>query len=50
MQNPVKDRIVKLREEIAQLSEADHLYSQGGKKLHGAAGITHVGFNECKKS
>jgi hypothetical protein len=38
MQNPVKDRIVKLREEIAQLSEADHLYSQGGKKLHGAAG------------
>jgi hypothetical protein len=38
VQNPVKERIAKLREEIAQLSEADRLYSQGGKKLHGAAG------------
>jgi hypothetical protein len=31
MQNPVKERIAKLREEIAQLTEADRLYSQGGK-------------------
>jgi len=39
MQNPVKERIVKLREEIAQISEANRLYSQGGKKKpHGAAG------------
>ena len=38
MQNPVKERIAKLREEIAQISEADRLYSQGSKKLHGAAG------------
>ena len=37
-QNPVKERIAKLREEIAQISEADRLYSQGGKKLQGAAG------------
>jgi hypothetical protein len=26
MQNPVKERIVKLREEIAQISEANRLY------------------------
>jgi hypothetical protein len=39
MQNPVKERIVKLREEIAQLSEANRLYLHGGKKKpHGAAG------------
>jgi hypothetical protein len=38
MQNPVKERIVKLREEIAQISEANRVYSHGGKKLHGAAG------------
>jgi hypothetical protein len=37
MQNPVKERIAKLREEIAQLSEANRLYTNGGKKLHGAA-------------
>ena len=37
MQNPVKERIVKLREEIAQISEANRLYLRGGKKLHGAA-------------
>ena len=29
MQNPIKERIAKLREEIAH----------GGKKLHGAAGV-----------
>jgi hypothetical protein len=38
MQNPVKERIAKLREEMVQRSEADRLYSQGGKKLHGTAG------------
>jgi hypothetical protein len=38
MQNPVKDRIVKLREEIAHISEANRVYLRGGKKLHGAAG------------
>jgi len=32
MQNPVKERIVKLRDEIAQISEANRLYLQGGKK------------------
>jgi hypothetical protein len=31
MQNPVKERIVKLREEIAQISEANRLYLQCGK-------------------
>jgi hypothetical protein len=29
---------VKLREEIAQISEANRLFLRGGKKLHGAAG------------
>jgi hypothetical protein len=39
MQNPVKERIVKLREEIAQISEANRLYLHGSKKKpHGAAG------------
>jgi hypothetical protein len=39
MQNPVKERIVKLREEIAQISETNRLYSHGGKKkIPGAAG------------
>jgi hypothetical protein len=39
MQNPVKERIAKLRDEIAQLSEANRLYLQGGKKKpHGAVG------------
>jgi hypothetical protein len=39
MQNPVKERIVKLREEIAQISEANRQYLHGGKKkLSGAAG------------
>jgi hypothetical protein len=38
MQNPVKDRIVKLREEIAEISEANRLNIQGGKKIAGAAG------------
>jgi hypothetical protein len=38
MQNPVKERIVKLREEIAQISEANRQYMQGGKKVPGSAG------------
>jgi hypothetical protein len=36
MQNLVKDRIVKLREEIAEISEANRLYVEGGKKIPGA--------------
>jgi hypothetical protein len=39
MQNPVKERIAKLRNEIVQLSEANRLYVRGGKKkIAGAAG------------
>jgi hypothetical protein len=38
MQTPVKERIGKLREEIAQISEANRLYVQGSKKLPSAAG------------
>jgi hypothetical protein len=38
MQNPVKGRIAKLRDEIAQITEADRQYSQGGKRLQDAAG------------
>jgi hypothetical protein len=39
MQDPIKERIVKLREEIAQISEANHLYLHGAKKkIPGAAG------------
>jgi hypothetical protein len=39
MQNPVKERIVKLRDEIAQISEANRLYLHGGKpQPHGAVG------------
>ena len=38
MQNPIKERIVKLREEIAQISEANKQYVQGGKKMPSAAG------------
>jgi len=37
MQNPVKERIAKLLEEIAQISEASRLYSQGRNRLPGAA-------------
>jgi hypothetical protein len=40
MPNPVKERIVKLREEIAQISEANQLYLRSGKKkLHGLSPI-----------
>jgi hypothetical protein len=38
MQNPVKERIARLREEIAQISEANRLYMGGSKQVHGAAG------------
>ncbi len=38
MQNPVKDRIVKLREEIAQIREANRLYLNARKKPHDAEG------------
>ena len=36
MQNPVKERVVKLRDEIVQISEANKQYVQGGKKIPGA--------------
>lgn len=38
MQNPIKDRIARLREEIAQISGENRQYMQGGKKMPGAAG------------
>jgi hypothetical protein len=37
MQEPVKERIEKLREEIAKIREANRLYLQSGKKPPGAA-------------
>jgi hypothetical protein len=37
MQQPVKERIAKLREEIAQIGEANRLFLQGGNKKPGAA-------------
>jgi hypothetical protein len=37
MQRPVKERIRKLREEIAEIREANRLYLQGGKKMPGGA-------------
>jgi hypothetical protein len=41
MQNPVKERIVKLREEIAQISEANRLYLHGGKKKMSSTTVDH---------
>jgi hypothetical protein len=38
MQNPVKERIAKLRDEIAQIGEENRLYLKVRKKPHGAAG------------
>jgi hypothetical protein len=38
MLEPVKERIAKLREEIAQISEANRLYVQGSKKIPSTAG------------
>ena len=37
MQQPVKERIAKLREEIAQINEANRQCLQGGKKMPGSA-------------
>jgi hypothetical protein len=36
MQNPIEERIVKLRKEIAEISEANRLYMLGSKKMPGA--------------
>jgi hypothetical protein len=33
---PIRKRIAKLREEIAQINEANHEYLRGGKKPPGA--------------
>jgi hypothetical protein len=41
MQNPVKERIAKLRDEIAQISEANRLYMLDGKNIPGAAASDH---------
>jgi hypothetical protein len=38
MQSPVKERIVKLRDEVAQISEANRLYQKSGKKMPGSVG------------
>ena len=38
MQNPVKKRIAKLRDEVAQIKEANCLYLQSGRNKLGAAG------------
>jgi len=38
MQNSVKERIAKLRGEIAEISEANRLYLRSGKNKPGAAG------------
>jgi hypothetical protein len=35
MQEPVKERVAKLREEISQIKEANHEYVQGGRKMPG---------------
>jgi len=37
MQTSVKERIGKLREEIAEISEANRLYLKGGKRMLGGA-------------
>jgi hypothetical protein len=37
MQQSVKERVGKLREEIAEISEANRQYLQGGKKMIGAS-------------
>jgi hypothetical protein len=38
MQNPVRERIAKLRDEIAQISEANRLYLKGGRRIYGSVG------------
>jgi hypothetical protein len=49
MQNPVKERIVKLREEIAQIimKRTDCICGVAQKRYRGAAGIMNVAFNDC---
>ena len=37
MQEPVKERILKLREEIAEISEASRVYLQGSRRMPDAA-------------
>ena len=37
MQQPVRERIGRLREEIAQIREVNRLYLQGGKTIPGGA-------------
>lgn len=37
MQQPIRERISRLRSEIAQISEANRLYLLGGKRIPGAA-------------
>lgn len=37
MQESVKERVRKLREEIAQISEENRLYAGGGKRMSGAS-------------
>jgi lipid II:glycine glycyltransferase (peptidoglycan interpeptide bridge formation enzyme) len=36
MPRPIRERIAKLRQEIAQISEANRQYLQDGKKIPGA--------------
>jgi hypothetical protein len=43
MQNPVKERIAKLRDEIAQISEANRQY-------RAQLEITNDAFKDCRKS
>jgi len=38
MQKPVQERIATLRDEIAQISEANRQYMQSGKRIPGASG------------
>jgi hypothetical protein len=38
MQNPIKERIAKLREEIAENSEGNRLYLKGGRNVPGSVG------------
>jgi len=49
MQQPVKERIAKLREEIAQIREANRLFLQSGKKKPGAASDQNVDFSDCRQ-
>jgi hypothetical protein len=45
MQNPVKDRIVKLRGEIAEISETNRLYLEVAERYREKA-INNGGFND----